>query len=180
MSSLLSATQGFFTVLQSNTDDSTLLLWFTEFFIASRQLIYKILLNTLQLLPPMLAETVIVFLCRELGPLMARTVSFIQVRKFGIHYTDPFTLQPLWDDLNICISLIFKYIIIVCYHVYRALLKSSSFLLIAVFPLTIKIKIKINKNKNKNKIKYMLIHHATDYQVASWLAYIRKACESSL
>ena len=32
----------------------------------------------------------------------------------------------------------FKYIIIVCYHVYRALLKSSSFLLITVFPLTIK------------------------------------------
>ena len=33
--------------------------------------------NTLQLLPPMLAETVIAFLCREFGPLMAKTVSFI-------------------------------------------------------------------------------------------------------
>ena len=32
----------------------------------------------------------------------------------------------------------FKYIIIVCYHVYMALLKSSSFLLITVFRLTIK------------------------------------------
>ena len=32
----------------------------------------------------------------------------------------------------------YNFIIIVCYHVYRALLKSSSFLLIAVFPLTIK------------------------------------------
>ena len=63
---------------------------------------------------------------------------YIGICKFGIHYTHPFTLQPLLDNLNICISLIFKYIIIVCYHVYRALLKSSSFLLITVFPLTIK------------------------------------------
>ena len=34
-------------------------------------------LNTLQLLPLMLAETVIAFLCQEFGPLMARTVFFI-------------------------------------------------------------------------------------------------------
>ena len=68
----------------------------------------------------------------------AITVFITQVRKFGIHYMHPFTLQPLLDDSSLCISLIFKYIIIVCNRVYRALLKSSSLLLIAVFPLTIK------------------------------------------
>ena len=61
----------------------------------------------------MLAEIVFVFLCPEFGPIMARTVFIIQAYKFGIHYMHPFTPQPLLDNLSICISLIFKYVIVV-------------------------------------------------------------------
>ena len=63
----------------------------------------------------MLAEIVIVFLCPEFGPVMARTVFIIQARKFGIHYMHPFTLQPLLDNLSICMRCKsnFKYVIAV-------------------------------------------------------------------
>ena len=85
----------------------------------------------------MLAETVIAFLCREFGPLMARTVFYIGMQVWNSLHASFYTAATLGQFKHLYKSN-FKYIIIVCYHVYRALLKSSSFLLITVFPLTIK------------------------------------------
>ena len=116
--SLLSATQNFFhcTLVERRRFHIAIMVYRTLHCLSPIYL--QDTFNYTPLLLPMLAEIVIVFLCPEFEPIMARMVYIIQIRKFGIHYMYPFTPQPLLDNLSICISLLFKYIITVCYHVY--------------------------------------------------------------
>jgi len=59
-----------------------LLLLFIELFIGFHHCIWQILLGMLQLLPPTLEETIIVYLCLESGLHMAKTVFIIREHKF--------------------------------------------------------------------------------------------------
>jgi len=66
-----------------NVDVFMLLLLFIEVFIGFHHCIWQILLGMLQLLPPTLEETIIVYLYLESGLHMAKTVFIIREHKFG-------------------------------------------------------------------------------------------------
>lgn len=81
--SLIPATQMFCAIHWLNVEGSILLILFTKFFTTFHQLTYEEFLIMLQLLPPMLEETVISFLYQESGLHVVRIVSTIRVHKSG-------------------------------------------------------------------------------------------------
>jgi len=66
-----------------NVDVFMLLLLFMELFIGFHHCIWQMLLGMLQLLPPTLEETIIIYLCLKSRLHMAKKVFIIRGHKFG-------------------------------------------------------------------------------------------------